>query len=173
MQGRRSNAVLRAAVVALAMVVSTVAGSAQTRAAKQTKKPGANDPVAIVRELYRGHFAHEQNWDYTIKHDRAKFAPELLELLDKLDQLQAATPDEVVGLDFNPLTNAQDYATRYTVGAVKRDGPNAIVPVSVWLGTSKSTVRILLVPSDGTWQIMNVLYDEGFDLIGIINESHE
>ena len=48
---------------------------------------------------------------------RSRFAPALLALLDADDRAAAATPDEIVGLDFDPLTNAQEEAEAWTPGS--------------------------------------------------------
>ena len=151
----------RTALAAALVAVVTVLAAAQA--------PGA-DPAAVVRALYRDHFAQRQRWDITFKRNRTKFTPELLALLDADERKQAATPDEVVGLDFDPITNAQDEATGYQITGTTHEGADAIVAVTVKFGrTDVSKVRVRLSPSGQTWRIANVLYDEG-DLVTILKE---
>jgi hypothetical protein len=153
-------------------LVAVFALLASGPAAAKTRAPGAGTAQtaeAFVTAFYRGHFARRQRWDLTFARERAKFAPDLLALLDADARKQAATPDEVVGLDFDPVINAQEEATRYKVSGVERDGDASIVTVSVYFGTEHRTVRVRLEPFGTSWRIANFLYEEG-DLISILKE---
>ncbi len=155
-----------AAAAALAIVSTLTSASAQT---KPAGKVAAVTPVAFVTAFYRGHFAQHQRWDLTEKRERKNFTAELVSLLDEDLAKQAANPDEVVGLDFNPVTNAQDDATRFKVGTPTVDGDDTIVPVSIYFGTERRTVRVRLTLVSGSWKIANFLYEEG-DLLSILKE---
>jgi hypothetical protein len=135
--------------------------------------PPASDPAAVVRALYRAHFAHKQRWDLTIKQNRKMFEPELLALLDESERKQAANPDEVVGLDFDPITDSQEIASSYRIGATTRDGADAIVAVRVVIAkTDARTIRYRLSPAGGTWRVANILYESG-DLVSFLREPVE
>lgn len=74
---------------------------------------------AVVRSLYRSHFSKNQRWDLTLKGERARFAAPLLRMLDEDMAAAAATPDEVVGLDHDPLTNSQEEVDSYKMGTAR------------------------------------------------------
>src|SRR5205085_470741 len=86
-------------------------------------------PAAVVRAVYRTHFSNQQRFDLTLKRERARFAAPLLALLDADGKAAAANAEEVVGLDFDPLTNSQEAAGSYTVGEARIEGAMATVPV--------------------------------------------
>jgi hypothetical protein len=158
-----------ASAAALALLLTVATAAAQARGAAPQKPPAATDPAAVVTALYRDHFAHEQSWDETFKRNRAQFDPAFLALIDEVNRKQAATPDEIVGLDFDPLTNAQEEASEYQVKDLTREGDGAIVSVSVRHGTERRQVRVRLVPAGARWLVTNILYDEG-DLVAILKD---
>src|SRR5690348_14091283 len=103
--------------------------------------PSSPDPAAVVSDVYRFHFAHQQRSDLTLKHARASFTPELLALLDADAKAAAANADEVVGLDFDPLTNSQEAADRWSADAPKIEGDRATVAIT--LKTGGETMRVV------------------------------
>ena len=131
-------------------------------------KPASPDAATVVTALYRDHFAHEQNWDATYRRQRAFFTPELAALLDADGRAAAANADEVVGLDFDPLTDAQETMTGFEVGASTRDGADAVVPVMLRLDTARSEVRIRLARSGDAWRVANIHYSHG-DLAALLH----
>lgn len=128
----------------------------------------AGDASATVDSLYRDHFAHEQNWDGTYQRQRARIAPGLAALLDADARAAAANADEVVGLDFDPLTWSQDTMTGYEVAPATRDGADAIVPVTVRQDTSRIRLRVRLARSQDGWRVSNIHYPES-DLVAILH----
>lgn len=125
------------------------------------------DPAAVVTTLYRDHFGHGQNWDATYKRQRALFAPALATLIDADTRAAAANPDEIVGLDFDPLTNAQDEMTGFEVAAATRDGDDAVVGVTVRQDSARTDLRVRLARADAGWRVANIHYPEG-DLVSIL-----
>jgi hypothetical protein len=117
-------------------------------------------PEAVVKDVYTQHFGHQQRFDLTAKQSRARFAPALLALLDADDRAASANKDEVVGLDFDPLTNAQEAADAFTVGAPTVTGATASVPVDLKTGADKTRVTVRLASSGGAWQIADLDYGE-------------
>jgi hypothetical protein len=127
------------------------------------------DPAAVVTALYRDHFAHGQDWTGTFRRQRALFAPALVAMLDADDRAAAANPDEIVGLDFDPLTNAQDTMDGFTVGTATRTGATAVVPVTVRQDTARVRMRVRLARVGTTWRITNIVYPEG-DLVSLLRQ---
>lgn len=127
------------------------------------------DPAAVVRTLYQDHFAHEQNWTGTYGRQHALFAPELAAMLDADDSASAANQNEVVGLDFDPLTYAQEEMTSFDVGAATRDRGDALVPVVMRLDTFRTNLRVRLSRSDTGWRVKNIHYPES-DLVALLQQ---
>ena len=132
-------------------------------------KPPAESPEDFVRAFYGRHFANHQRWDLAVQRERTRFAPELLALLDEDMRRSRANPNEVVGLDFDPITDAQEDSTGFQVTGSTREGKDAIVSVAVSFGAEKRQVRVRVTPAGTAWQIANILYDEG-DLVSILKE---
>jgi hypothetical protein len=118
----------------------------------------------VVTALYQDHFAHEQNWAATYRRHRALFAPELTALLDADIRAAAANADEVVGLDFDPLTDAQDEMTSFQVAPIAHEGGQATVGVLLLQDTMRTNVRVDLSRSGTRWRIANIHYRHG-DLV--------
>ena len=133
-----------------------------------TEAPTATAADAVVNALYRDHFAHEQNFDETYRRQRALFAPELAKRLDDDLAASAANHDEIVGLDFDPLTYAQDTMTGFDVAPAAREGDAALVTVTLRQDTTRYPVRVQLVQRDTAWRIANIRYREG-DLVSILD----
>jgi len=131
-------------------------------------RPASPDAGAVVTALYQDHFAHEQRWDRTYERQRALFAPALATLLEADGRAAAANPDEVVGLDFDPLTDAQEEMTAFEVGPATRDGADTIVPVVLRLAAQRSEVRVRLAQSGGQWRVTNLHYPHG-DLVSLLH----
>lgn len=142
---------------------------AMPAAAQKKRAPKPADPAAVVRTLYSYHFKHKFDWTGTLAHNRELFAPDLLKLLDEVDRAQAANPDEIVGLDFDPLVDAQEEAQTYRITGTKREGDEAIVTVTANIYGSPRTMRLRLAQFDGAWRITNINYAE-YDLVTILKE---
>jgi uncharacterized protein DUF3828 len=149
----------------VALPVALTVAMANLAAPVAAQQPG---PAAVVATLYRYHFAHQQNWDVTYRRQRALFAPSLASLIDADNRAAAASPGEIVGLDFDPLTNAQDEMTGFTVGTATRDGADAVVPVVVRQGSERTSLRVRLARSAAGWRVTNV-YPEG-NLVAILRQ---
>lgn len=84
----------------------------------------------------------------------------------------AKSPDEVVGLDFDPFLNAQDTCDPYTTGKVSRDGDSYQVQV-FGHGCSdqkpgQSDVTAVVKEKRGSWMFVNFLYPGNGDLLTVL-----
>lgn len=129
----------------------------------------ATTPEARVEALYRAHFGGGQSFERTEKKERARFAAPLLALLDA-DLAASAAADEVVGLDFDPLTSSQEAMEGYHVGRATVTGTEAVVPVELRLGSERRKLRIHVVREGGAWKVSNVAYEEEDDLVAILRQ---
>lgn len=159
---RTSTAAARAFIAALVVTVAVAA----CPAAQAT----ATTPKGIVTAIYRYHFAHKQRWDLTFKRYRTMFSKDLLAAFDDNDKRQAASPDEVVGLDGDPLTDSQEMCDGYTVTGSAVDGANTVVSVDVRIEKEHRTVRVRFIKDGAAWKIDNILYAEG-DLVTILRNG--
>lgn len=150
-------------------VVGMMAIGAAVQACGAPAKAAPPDAAAVVTALYQDHFAHEQNWTGTYQRQRAHFAPQLAALIDADTRAAAANADEIVGLDFDPLTYAQDTMTGFEVSPATRDGEDSIVGVVVRQDTARTSLRVRLARSNGEWRVTNIHYPEG-DLVTILHQ---
>jgi Protein of unknown function (DUF3828) len=132
-------------------------------------KPPAESPEDFVRGFYGRHFADHQRWDLTMQRERTRFTLELLVLLDEDMRRSAVNPNEVAGLDFDPITGAQEESSGFQVTGSTRQGEGATVSVAVSFGAEKRTVRVRVRRAGAAWRIANILYEEG-DLVSILKE---
>jgi hypothetical protein len=144
-----------------------LASAAAAQACSAAAQPASPAPVAVVRALYQDHFAHEQSWTRTFERQRALFAPGLLALLDADARAAAANPDEVVGLDFDPLTDSQDEMTSFQVAPISHEGGEATVGVLLLQDTMRTNVRVQLSRSRAQWRVTNIHYAHG-DLVSLL-----
>jgi hypothetical protein len=96
-------------------------------------------------------------------HDKAScFSADLLAQLKEDLKVSAQNPGEIVGLDFDPILNAQDVATRYDIGKVTTKNERYRVDVyGTWNGkkNNKPDVTPELAFSNGKWTFVNFRYE--------------
>jgi hypothetical protein len=165
---RPSRSIARSRPLLYACAVLALTAVAQGCGAP-ARASAADDPAAVVDSLYRDHFAHEQNWDATYRRQHARFAPALAALLDADTRAAAANADEIVGLDFDPLTWAQDTMTGFEVAPATREGADAIVPVTLRQDGARTSLRVRLTRSDAGWRVSNLHYPQD-DLVSILRQ---
>jgi hypothetical protein len=129
---------------------------------------------AFVESVYKWHFAHKQQFTKQVYGQKQKwFTPELWQLIVKDWKLSASHPEEVAGIDFDPIINAQEEATRFQVAGENTKDGKQIVDVNINFGTEARPVKIVLVKVGTSWQIANIIYsnDKNGDLISIFKET--
>jgi len=83
---------------------------------------------AFVQKFYDQYrsFAQKEHkgraCDLAVRARPSLFSPELRRRLEADSAAQARSKEEIVGLDFDPFLNAQDFASRYVVRNVVRHG---------------------------------------------------
>ena len=78
--------------------------------------------------------------DLIIKFRKTSFDPELLRQL-KLDEDANAKAKEIVGLDFDPFVDAQEFADKYQAGKVTIQGSNCLVEVRGFWGKDNVPIK--------------------------------
>lgn len=88
-------------------------------------------------------------------------SPALYKALKADEDAAAKSPGEIVGLDFDPFYNAQDYADKYVVGNVKQKGAVYLVDVwGLWEGKKRDKPDVVaeVQQVNGKWIFTNMHY---------------
>lgn len=117
-------------------------------------------PDAVVHAFYRYHFAHDMAFTKAAVRLRSQWlAPDLIALCDAY--FAAPLPaDEVPEIDGDPFTDSQEPPYRFRVGAAKRSGDSAFVPVTFVFPEAgrQRHLTLVLVRAGGVWRIADVRY---------------
>jgi hypothetical protein len=111
--------------------------------------------------------------DVAIAKRGALFDPPLLKALKEDSEAQAKTPDDIVGLDFDPFLNSQDPDDKYVVGAVTESGGLYLVDVyGLRKGKreKKTSVVAELKPVKDSFVFTNFRYGTDGDLVGVLKQ---
>ncbi len=130
--------------------------------------PGANGAKTFVQTFYDWYAATQQNFKKTMeletvmKKKAADFTAELNKRLNDDIAAQKKSPDELIGLDFDPFlsTNSEPYA-KYLATKVTQKGDAYLVEVhGVAKGKTlnKATVTPEVKQIKGKWQFANFHY---------------
>lgn len=107
------------------------------------------------------------------------FSPNLLLQLKEDIKASSANPDEVVGLDFDPILNSQEIAAPYKVEEVTTKDTRYFAHVYGTLNRKKSSkpdVTPELEFSGGKWTFVNFRYDReqpSTDLLEVLKQLRE
>jgi hypothetical protein len=177
------------ALIAAATLAGCGGSDAGAPAAKaDSAQPSATPPIANVQPPAPGYRFVQGFYDFylprlasgaaewdAIKRERgASFSPELLAALDQDAAAAAASPDEIVGLDFDPFLATQDPCEHYEVGPESPAGPNHRVEVfAVCGGTRELTPSVVaeIAQRGEAWVFVNFHYPgEQTDLLRVLAE---
>src|SRR5579885_1530765 len=125
--------------------------------------PDADSAKSFVQAFYdwyvpsalapKGGFSYE----IVLKQKPDYFTAALSAALKKDLQASEKNPDEIVGLDFDPILASQDPCDHYVVGAVAQVGKNYDVSV-LCKGEQESYVSAEVMPQGSSWAIINFIY---------------
>src|SRR6267142_4096168 len=115
---------IAAVTYCLFLLTATYSGGASAKDVHET-----SDSVrTFVQDFYAWYVRKadaggpEANSDVALKLKPSSFSPLLVEALKEDFAAQAQSPDDVVGLDFDPFLNAQDICEHYKLGKITRVG---------------------------------------------------
>ncbi|MFN8570809.1 MAG: DUF3828 domain-containing protein [Gemmatimonadaceae bacterium] len=130
-------------------------------AATTDASPVQASPRATVQALYADHFKHDMGFSTkSVARKRRWLSPSLSAAIAAY--FKRPTPaDEVPPIDGDPFTDAQDYPTKYTIGAVTAAGSKATVEVVMHFDAEQRTVRVQLVHGAAGWLVDDLSYPEG------------
>lgn len=159
-----------------------------TPAAAAPSGPTESSCRSFVQTFYNGYVRRfSQTNRAPLKNAPVNYQPAALsaELRQRLREDYAAaekSPGEIVGLDFDPILNAQDIAERFEAGAVRRKGRSYLVEVfGLWGGKKNKKPDVVpeLVFQNGRWVFVNFHYGVGGkpserdDLLHILRQLRE
>ncbi|HKG22848.1 MAG TPA: DUF3828 domain-containing protein [Blastocatellia bacterium] len=157
----------KAIPVLLAAVVFNLFSPSVSRAGQ--RKPLANTPDGVVRELYRVHrmgngpVFEGKSRAYLVRFFDRKLSGLIWKEL-------TSHSGEVGNLDFDPLYNAQDIGIKnFRVGAPQIDKGRAVVQVTFDNYDLKVKIVFHLLGGRGGWKIENIVYEDGSNLIEILS----
>jgi hypothetical protein len=175
-------------LIAAALIAACGAADDAAPAAKaDSARPSATPPIANVQpptpgyrfvqgfyDFYLPRMSGGGGWQAVRKERGATFAPELVSALDADAAAAAASPDEIVGLDFDPFLATQDPCERYEVGPESPAGPNHRVEVfAVCGGTRELTPSVVaeIAQRGDAWVFVNFHYPrEQTDQLRVLGE---
>jgi len=116
--------------------------------------------------------ANESAEEVALKTKTAIFSKPLVAGLKEDLAAAAKTPDEVVGLDFDPFLNAQDVCDPYKTGKVSQDGDSYKVEVMDSCPDKPAQPAVIAVvqKTAGLWMFVNFLYPGNGDLLQVLKD---
>jgi hypothetical protein len=99
------------------------------------------------------------------------FNPNLLKALKEDLAASAKSPDEIVGLDFDPFLNSQDPGDKYSTGAGTTNGKFTSVPIYRVMSGKRAAVAsgfAVLERVDDRWRFANFAYPKIGNLMKVL-----
>lgn len=140
----------------------------------QTVSAPTLSALDTAREFYAWYVPIAQKSDglaAVLKQRPNALTPTLSAALKADRAASAKNKDEVVGLDGDPFLDSQDPCERYEVGTAAPGGTRALVPVySICQGkrSPKPQFTVELVQQKDKWQIANIHFQRGGDLMNLL-----
>ncbi len=159
------------------MAFILVALSMLTASAASADEAGQKRAAAFAQKFYNWYVpialkpGKTDSSDVAIAKRGALFDPPLLKALKADSEAQAMTPDDLVGLDFDPFLNSQDPDDKYVVGGVTESGGLYLVDVyGLRKGKREKTVSVVaeLKPAKDSFVFTNFRYGADGDLVAVL-----
>jgi hypothetical protein len=132
-----------------------------------------------VRDFYRFHFAHEMGFTAgAVRQKRRWIASALYRLLlEEMEKQKSKPADEAPYINGDPFTDSQEYPNSFQVGKANYSGAQAEVSVLFdWKDKGKSvrkrTILVKLTREKNEWRIVNLVYEDGRDLVTDLKRDH-
>lgn len=125
-------------------------------------------PEAVATKLYDWALKADLKIRERLPEAEQFLTPELYGLLSKAYNLD---PNTGSFLDFDPWSNSQMGAQKYTVGKARLVGGLAKVPITVSiLHGGKGSYTCVLRPAGDSWQVANLVYAPDFNLLSYLKD---
>jgi len=124
----------------------------------------AQSAAQYTQRFYVWYGQHHDRMDIAISQGAAFFSPELIGALRADQEASARSPDEVVGLDWDPFTASQDQCDPYKIGQTTRRGDTVLVAVKGMCADAApgpdADVVAELRRSGASWVFVNFRYPD-------------
>lgn len=154
--------------------------------AVRAASPDENSCQAFVQEFYKWYIGKSNNnsksgdpLSITLKTRPELFGAELTKRLKEDSAAAAKSPDEIVGLDFDPILNTQEQVQNYKAEKVSTKGPSFFVDMHALLnGKREAQAAVVpeLVKVGSKWQFVNFHYKvdkKDDDLLHILKQLRD
>ncbi len=154
----------------LALLVACCLASPAIAAAQSAEVQSARK---FVKEFYAGYVQRSLSesakspMEQELKRAPSRFAPTLLRALQADLLASSKSPDEIVGLDFDPFLNTQESFSHSSVVKVVRKGGSYFAGVALDKSNQPSVVAEL-ERHQGNWRFVNFHYPDGPDLLSLL-----
>ncbi|HEV2321213.1 MAG TPA: hypothetical protein VGT42_02525, partial [Gammaproteobacteria bacterium] len=156
---------MAAGILIVGLLVAPIGAGAES--------PESKSAQTFVQDFYTWYGQEEKNEhdmalsDYAIKTKPQLFTAAIVQGLKEDEAAQAKVPGEVVGLDFDPILNAQDDCGPYKAGKVKVMGATYRVELFDHCSDSKPArpaVIAAVQKQKGSWVFVDFIYPGSGDL---------
>lgn len=138
-----------------------------------SRSPGAlaeDEGPAAAQTLLVSHLAGDLGFTEALWTDKAAWLSQALAASLRAYFAAPWPEDEVPPINGDPLTDSQEYPTRFAVGAATVEGQRALVPVQFADGWQVWRVALELVVEDGGWKLDEVRGRDGSGLRAVLAE---
>lgn len=162
-------------LVALGLVVGTML--APMGAGADGPSSESQSAQKFVQDFYTWYLQEEKKdhdmalSDVALKMKPKWFSDAIIQGLKEDDEAQAKSPDDIVGLDFDPFLNAQDICEPYKTGKVTAAGTTYRVEIFGTCpepGSKQPDVIAAVEKRDGGWVFVDFYYPEQGDLFSVL-----
>lgn len=181
---RTISSVLSAACLSFAAQAAGPATASHRGPALVPRTESAEEFVQGFYDWYTGELQNEDNQapDDALKSKRWPMSAAIVTALKADEDAQAKSPDDVVGIDFDPYLNAQDTCFPYKTGKVTEAGGFYRVPVFDSNcddpHPERPTVIAVVQKHGASWEFVNFVYpgyagDADSDLLSVLKALKE
>jgi hypothetical protein len=159
--------------------VKSIAAAIILAAATPSAAPPAEAPDHFVQHFYDLYMPiSASGWARAIRSQAVWdfLDPGLARALKADADAQAGSPNDIVGLDFDPFLSAQDPWHKYEAGKASKAGAGFTVRVhGVAKGKRRAAPSLVVdvAPRDGHWVIKDFHYPDGDDLVSDLRQAQK
>lgn len=170
------------AVVSIASLSAWLALCIPLGAGASDPTPGFRDAQAFVQDFYTWYGKEEKKEhkvaldEFAIETRPRLFSAEIIRGLKEDEAAQAKVPDELVGLDFDPIANSQEDCSPFKVGAVSAADAGYRVMVYDSCADAKPAAPAVIVAVEkrnGAWLFVDFIYPGQGDLFSVLKGLKE
>lgn len=136
-----------------------------------TTAASATGPEAVVQRLLAQHMTRDMGFTAGSVQPKRQFLSPALGALIAAYFERAVPEDEPPPISGDPITNSQEYPSRFTLGRAVIRGASARVPVVFSDGSRQRPVEVLLRRAGGRWLVDDLRYEDGSTFRELLSAS--